>query len=893
MPPIKPLPEQEIFPALEQKALLLTVNRRLARSFLERYHEYQRKRGCPAWETPEVLPWEGWIRRCLERAVFRQQQTVHPVPLSHDQELFLWEEIIGSAEQSRGLLNLEETARQAGRAWLLTRHWRLEKTLNGYPWLSPEQEAFMEWSREFRQRLQSLGRLEQAGQPEYVAWLLANNIISVPETVILAGFERLSPIQEHVLDILIRRGCRIFSLEFQKKISSVHAVSLADQSREIRAAALWARHRLMQDAWSSVAIIVPDLSSMRLEIVHTLEAVLHPEAQTSPEPLVERIFDLSLGLPLSEYPMVRGALHILDLARDPIPLPVLSALLASPFVRGSETELAARGLLETDLRKRREPEVSWRHLLSAAGEDQPGRSCPVLSRSLRAFVARWQELPQAQSPGNWAGSMELLLRDMGWPGEKRPGSHEYQTLQAWNEALQRLAGLDQITGEMSLKQVLQQLRSILAGTIFQPEGPRAGVRVMGMLEAVGERFDHMWIMGLTDQAWPLAPDPNPFLPLALQRKLDMPRSSPELELDYARQVTERLRSGASEVIMSWPRREEDRELLPSPLIRDIPLVREEALGLAADPDPWLKRLPGENLESFEDEQGPFLAIPCRAPGGTGLLKSQAACPFQAFARHRLGAQSPEEPVFGLGPLERGIIMHSALEHFWRDCRNQASLLSFSREKLQQLVAGVVDEALREMHLKRPLTMTREFMDLERERLHDLLLEWLDLEAERPPFVVHALEKRFEINIAGLHLNVMADRLDRLENGRLVVIDYKSGLQVMSEWFQERPLEPQVPLYSLFTPEPVTGVYFGVVRKGECAFVGLGQEGGMVPGCPGFADYRLTRDHVSWEDLLAFWRMGLEKLAAEVVRGEARVDPGSPKACRQCDLHSLCRVFELT
>jgi hypothetical protein len=208
-----------------------------------------------------------------------------------------------------------------------------------------------------------------------------------------------------------------------------------------------------------------------------------------------------------------------------------------------------------------------------------------------------------------------------------------------------------------------------------------------------------------------------------------------------------------------------------------------------------------------------------------------------------------------------------------------------------LVRDAARVAIKGLQSQRPLTLTREFSLLEEERLTGLLLEWLELEARRSPFEVQALEKRFDISINGLQLNVVADRIDRLDNGRLVVIDYKAGRHFLSEWFQERPIEPQVPLYSLFCPEPVAGVFFGVVRKGECRFVGLGEEPEIVPECKGFSEHRLTRGFASWEDLLRSWKESLEALAAEVIQGWARVSPSTPQACRQCDLHSFCRIFE--
>ncbi len=895
MPELTTLHETDLFPALAQGASLVTVNHRLSRNFVHRYHLYAQAQGQTAWETPDVLPWKAWIARCMEQAVYHHPEKPHPLPLTQDQELALWEEIIGHSEQAQGLLHISETARQVRQAWILFCHWHLEDHAVPLLWTSPDQEAFLDWSREFQDQVESLGWLEEARQPEYAAKLLAAGSLSVSQDFILAGFEQLSPMHEHVLDILHTQKCSTYILEFATQESRVRTLSALDRRQEMACAARWARTHLQSHPDQRLGIIAPDLSQVREEIEHNLDAVLHPDAALSPLPPGERAYDISLGKSLHTYPLIQAALTLLDLNRDPLSMSTLSTVLTTPFTAGADTEIFARGERERALRAQRESSISWSRLLNLAQLDNTDHSlqpCPMLVQGLNSFSARCRTLPPSQAPSAWAQALDILLQDMGWPGERSLDSREYQTVQAFTACLQRLAGLDRVSPDMTYSQAVNRLHSILTQTVFQPEGPEARVQIMGMLEAVGERFDRLWVMGLTDQAWPPAPEPSPFLPAALQRRLGMPRSCPEHELDYARKIIARLKQSAPEVILSRPLREEDRDLLPSPLLHGLPELDPADLHLEPFPNPWLER-PSENyLESFQDIQGPALPSPGRAPGGSGLLRSQASCPFQAFARHRLGAKSLEEPVPGLGPPERGTIIHATLEHFWQDCQDQTTLLGLTGAACTDAVRTAVDKAIQDMRSIRPGCMTEEFTALEHQRLVNLVFEWLDLEARRSPFTVQALEKRLDIDINGLNINVVVDRIDRLENGKLVVIDYKAGKHSMGEWFQERPVEPQIPLYSLFCPEPVAGVYFGVVRKGESCFVGLGEEGEIVPGCKGYDQHKLTQGFASWEELLSTWKTQLEGLAEEVLTGQAQVAPSNDKACRQCDLHPLCRIFEL-
>jgi probable DNA repair protein len=894
MPELMILHENDLFPALARGASLATVNRRLSRSFVHRYHLYAQAQGQTAWETPDVLPWKAWITRCMEQAVYHLPDKTHPLPLTQDQELVLWETLIRNSEQARGLLHLSHTASLAAQAWVLYQHWNLKDHDDHLLWTSPDQEAFVDWSSDFQNQVDNRGWLEEARQPAYVSQLISSGLIPCPQVLILAGFEHFSPIQNHLFAALYSQGCSLYQLQFTTQESKSAVLSLADRKQEMEKAATWARNRLLFKPDQSIGIIVPDLSQVRGQIVLTFDAVLHPDAAADPLPPRQRSYDLSLGQPLTAYPLIQAALHILDLSQEPLPLDTISAVLTSSFVSGADTEAGLRGKFEAALRDFREPAISWSNLMDKAREQKKRgpAPCPLLARALEDFENICKGLPTTQAPSAWARDIDSLLHSMGWPGEQSLDSREYQTVQAFHACLQRLAGLDRILPRISLHQAIVRLEHIMGQTVFQPEGPEAGIRVMGLLEAAGEPFDHVWIMGLTDQILPPVPEPNPFLPASLQRDLGLPRSSPEHELEYARRVLDRLIHSAPDVVVSHPLREEDRELLPSPLLRNLPVQSGEYCQLDPPPDPWANRDLAGFLESFADPHGPPLPPSHQTPGGSSLLRSQAACPFQAFARHRLKAENLDQPTPGLGPAERGTVVHTALENFWTNCPDQDSLLALDQNACLDLIGRSVDQAVQAMRSQRPFSLSSECAVLERRRLMDLLAEWLDLERRRRPFQVQSLEKRLDISIGGLHLNVVADRIDRLESGKLVIIDYKTGRHFLSEWFQDRPVEPQVPLYSLFCPEPVAGVYFGVVRKGESCFVGLGEETEIVPGCKAFTEHSLTRDFTSWTELLTHWKSQLEDLAAEVLRGEARVAPSTKQACRQCDLHALCRIYEL-
>ena len=231
-----------------------------------------------------------------------------------------------------------------------------------------------------------------------------------------------------------------------------------------------------------------------------------------------------------------------------------------------------------------------------------------------------------------------MLRDAGWPGERSISSHEQQAIRAWKDALSSLASLDLIQPSLDYRASLDWLRDITAHTLFQPEDEGAPIQVMGLFESSGLSFDHLWVMGLHEEALPQPARPHPFLPLGLQRAHKLPRSSAERELEVATMVMRRLEISAREIVWSYPRFEGDTPLAPSPLLKRAsmwtPPIAENIRAAAS-------------LETFADPCAPPVLPESMQSGGTRLLLDMAACPFRAWAFRRAGARALEEPEPGI------------------------------------------------------------------------------------------------------------------------------------------------------------------------------------------------------------------------------------------------------
>ncbi len=258
----------------------------------------------------------------------------------------------------------------------------------------------------------------------------------------------------------------------------------------------------------------------------------------------------------------------------------------------------------------------------------------------------------------------------------------------------------------------------------------------------------------------------------------------------------------------------------------------------------------------------------------------AACPFRAFAKHRLAARPLEETDLGLSYRDRGTTVHKALEVIWRELGSHARLMELSPLELETLIASGADAAV----AKLGPGIGR---DLEKRRLQKLLPEWMTLEKSRTPFAVAGIEAERDVAIGGLQVKVRADRVDALPNGSQIILDYKTGQLKSRVWEGDRPDEPQLPLYSATNDQSVAGAAFAVIRTGELQFRGLSGAGATLPG---MAKMKIDPP-LAFEAQIEEWRRVLERLAGNFRAGQAEVNP-KEGACDHCGFRALCRIREL-
>ncbi len=868
--------QSAVLEALQSGALLLTANRRLQRVARAAFDAAQLAAGRSVWEPARILLWSDWVERCW-RELSPASGSAREDLLSDAEELLLWERVIASSAFDRAgdqpdiqaLLDIPATARAARHAWQLSHAWALDLTSTTHPTI--ETEAFTAWAVRVQKRCRAHGWITAAELPARLTRHLA--AVALPARVLLQGFDFPTPQLLALVDALRQAGSQVEFLAPGTDADRCRRVACPDPETELRQAAHWSR-RLLETGAAAIGIVVPDLGSRRAQVERIFSDVLYPGRAPSDE---ERCFNISLGRPLAGYPIIAAALQLLGGLDGPLDLMEVGLWLRSPFLGGAKAERGPRALLDAELRRHGESPLSLARLAAKAAAAR----CPQLQKHIDAALKLVRHRPQQQWPSEWVAAFDTALDALGWPGERGRDSAEFQTLEAWTKTLRAFSRLETVLhaehAPLRLRDALAHLRRLAADTIFQPETGAAPIQVLGLLEAAGLQFSHLWVTGLHDTAWPPPAQPNPFLPRDLQRQHGLPASSAAQQMHFATQFMQGWRTSAPEVVLSYPQHDEEAERRPSPLLPAGPELELEPLSPHAVA--WTQ--PTATLLAQDDSQGPPVVAEdgvALQTGGAKVLSEQAACPFRAFAALRLRAEPLVAVTPGLNAKQQGTVTHAFLARLWAELGGSTALDEpYLTEKIEVAARAALEK------LRLPALRHAPLRALEQKRLVRLAQEWLVIEKQRQPFTVAGCEVPREVTVGGLTLHLKVDRVDRLSDGSEVLLDYKSGKVSAKAWDGERPEEPQLPLYAITHAAQPAGFALAQLRLGEMKFVGAQGRDGVFPKCVTSPD---------WEAQCQKWGAVLGNLAADFARGEAAVDPrDGSKTCEYCTLRALCRVAD--
>jgi len=813
--------------ALRERTTIVVENALAARQW-ELALAGETARGRAAWLAPDVVPYARWLETLWV------DELGETPPLTPDQSHVLWRRVIEASPASSGLIGHEGVADWAAAAWGLLHEWRIDPRQEQAGPEEGDYREFLGWARRYQAELARRGFLDRAE----LEGRLAKAALRAPRRIELAGLHDDSPARLALRNALERWGWPLETRGAASRDARCRSVGLADAADELRTALAWARARLERLPDARVAIVVAGLGERWPEVERQVETEFPSQDHTWP---------IWAGRqPLAVDPAAGAALTGLSLLGKSANFATFGRWLRSPFFAAWHAEGPALAGLDARLRSELKSQTGFEFGYRHGGiAERLARDAPSAAQALAGAMAEIAGSAR-RTPVRWAHAFSRTLGTLGW---QPPRSAD--VLSGWHAALDTLMHLSAVLGEISFEAALHEFERILGKPRPMPL-PVRGVHLLSSIDDVGPGYAAAWVTGFTDAYWPEPARVNPLLPRRLQRARGMPMASPRDARERSAQRLARLMQSVPELVVSWPRRVFDYEAEPSPAIRAWPTLTPDDADVRPKPAARLPR----RRETLTDPPPVFAGRVL--PGGAGMLGRQARCPLRAFAQDRLEARELEPLRFGVSARLRGIAIHRALELAYESLPNQLDLAPDAGHSLR-CARLALDELFGSA--KRPL---HALLDLETELLERVLGELLALERQRAPFRVLAVEQRREVAFGDYTIHVRLDRLDRLADGGLAILDYKTGKRATpADWLGPRLKDAQIPLYAVQANEPISAVVMVRLSAGKASYAGTWNEAAF----PGRAA-SLRAEGLGAE--IERWREELVTLAAEFARGDTRL-----------------------
>lgn len=844
-------------------SIVVTASRRLARVLVAEHGKAQLQAGRAAWRTPSIRFWQDWLSNLL--ATTRSPQLL-PTCINAQQSRVIWERCLKGAVKD-SLTNFGSLAKQAQDTWARLREWNVPIEECAAAAQGLDQRIFAQAAKIYLETLVNEDWIDESMLAGLVREQAGDGLLELPSRVTIAGFDRVAPQTQSLLDALSQNGCQVEAAG-EGKPGSTDLLAYDNDDAELRAAGAWARREFERDAGQRVGIVVTNLERNAIRCTLLLREGLVPGWQYAGVSYAAAV-NVSYGRKLADYPAVAIALLVLQWLSRGLSSIEISLLLRTPLLGGDQ--LAGRSRLELALRQW--PDRPWTlSLLSRAlrGRDDTDDALDWVAR-IEQLAQQQREFPGSAVPAAWAELIDKSLKILNWPGNGSLNSADFQVINRWRELMNEFARLELVSARVTLTEAAGRLTTMAHETMFQPEAEGAILQVLGPLEAAGMYFDKLWITGLSATNWPPAGQPLALVSRRLQQRYGMPDAEPSDTTAYAQRVLSRLLRSTADCICSYSVTDGDAEQTATGLLAEIDAeVRSDDPGWHA-----AQLLISGNTVPADSDAVPPVDDDETISGGAATIQRQIVDPLAAFAYGRLGVGWLQPITSGLSPSLRGRLIHDALCHLYSDLPSQATIAGWTSAALEEKILAAIEAAFarRERYADGVLG---QLFALERRRVAGLLRRLVAVDLEREPFQIACVEEALEFSLSGIDLRLRCDRIDRFEDGAVLILDYKTGASKKFLDGRGEPHDAQLVVYACAVRDAVAGMGLYNVDSRSVAIDGA-ERSMMSPQ--------------DWEQTLTRWKTDVATAAGEFQRGDVRINAWqSIKDARPLNL--LSRFTEL-
>jgi hypothetical protein len=187
--------------------------------------------------------------------------------------------------------------------------------------------------------------------------------------------------------------------------------------------------------------------------------------------------------------------------------------------------------------------------------------------------------------------------------------------------------------------------------------------------------------------------------------------------------------------------------------------------------------------------------------------------------------------------------------------SQRQIRGWDADELEQRIDAATGKAFARQ-LRHADPVLHELFALERARVNELLRRVVALDIGRDEFVIADVEGRADAHIGGIELRLRYDRVDRLADDALLVLDYKTGTSKRFLQSDGRPADFQLVVYACTLDQDVAGLGLVNIDSRAVDLVGAGTA---------------FSDDQDWQQRLGGWKAEVRNAAEAIARGDIRVN----------------------
>ncbi len=415
-----------------------------------------------------------------------------------------------------------------------------------------------------------------------------------------------------------------------------------------------------------------------------------------------------------------------------------------------------------------------------------GRSPRLLRAFQRHPYAKYVTLPEnSETEGQRITSQLLvLLRQIATAAKDDNTNALFQeSLFRAYTLLNRLDALlesgDLTVTETTLQRLVTQL--IQQTSIPFHGEPAEGLQIMGVLETRNLDFDHVLLLSCNEGNMPKGVNDSSLIPHSIRHAYEL--TTVENKVSIYAYYFHRLLQRAHDVTILWNNSTEDgqrgemsRFILQ--LMVESPHTLEQRTLQAG------KTIEHHQPKAIEKTQHVMDILHTKFFGPETLLSPTAInyyqrCPLQFYYFYVAGLKKPDQPEDEQELDNRifGNIFHQAADTIYKQLSR-----NITREVLQQvlknkdIIARAVDDAFQKEMPNAPVSGLQ---IINREVIIRYLRQLIEIDMRLAPFTILGLEKKVTRQLTpNLRIGGLIDRLDQLSDGRIRVVDYKTGSKAL-------------------------------------------------------------------------------------------------------------------